>query len=276
MTKNGYIEANGVNYYYEVHGEGEPLLVLHGGMGNIEMFGLVLPAFTQTRQVIAVDLHGHGRTALGDRKISLHDIADDMAVIVRELGHAQVDAMGYSFGGGVAFRLAVQHPDLVRRLVIMSAGFSTEGFHPEMRPVQAQMTSAMADVMKDTPMYESYVRVAPHPEDFPKLLDRMGDFMREEYDFSEDVKTLTMPVMLVFADSDMFTTPHMAEFYNLLGGNVRDAGWQRENMSQNRLAILPDLTHYDVALAPELATTVLPFLNGRHRAPDWAYQAQSV
>ncbi len=276
MTSSGYIEANGVNYYYEIHGQGEPLLLLHGGLGTIEMFEPVLPALSEGRQVIAVDLHGHGRTALGDRKVSLQDMGDDMAVIVKQLGHAQVDALGYSLGGGVAFRLAVQHPELVRRLVIVSAGFSTDGFHPEMRPMQAQVSGAMADAMKDTPMYQSYMAVAPHPEDFPKLLDRMGENMREDFDFSEDVKKLSMPVMLVFGDSDMFTTSHIAEFYNLLGGNVQDAGWQREHMSQNRLAILPDQTHYDMFLAPELARTVLPFLNGERKTQDWADQVQST
>jgi pimeloyl-ACP methyl ester carboxylesterase len=275
MTKSGYVEANGLNYYYEIHGDGEPLLLLHGGLGTIDMFAPVLPGLSEGRQVVAVDLHGHGRTALGDRKISLQDIGDDMAVIVRALGYSQVDAMGYSFGGGVAFRFAVQHPELVRRLVIVSAGFSTAGFHPEMRPQQAQVGAAIADTMKDTPMYQSYVAVAPHPEDFPKLLDRMGEFMREDFDYSEDVKKLTMPVMLVFGDSDMFTTPHIAEFYNLLGGNVRDAGWQRENMSENRLAIIPDRTHYDMFMGAELVPTVLPFLNGERKVQDWADQVQT-
>ncbi len=274
MIKSGYIDANGVRYYHEIHGQGEPLLLLHGGLGSIEMFGPVLSALAEERQVIAVDLHGHGRTALGDRKVSVRDMGDDMAVIVQQLGHTQVDALGYSLGGGVAFRFAVQHPGLVRRLVIVSAGFSTGGFHPEMLPMQAQLSGAMAETMKDTPMHQSYVAVAPHPEEFPELLDRMGEYMREAFDYSEDVGNLTMPVMLVFGDSDMFTTPHIAEFYNLLGGNVRDAGWQREHMSQNRLAILPDVTHYDIFMAPELARTVLPFLNGQRRSQDWADQAQ--
>ena len=270
MTTSGYIEANGISYYYEIHGQGEPLLLLHAGLGSIDMFGPVLPALAADREVIAVDLHGHGRTAIGDRKVDLKDMGDDMAVIVKELGHTQVDAMGYSLGGGVAFRFAVQHPELVRRLVIMSAGFSTAGFHPEMLPQQAQVSGAAADMMKGTPMYESYVAVAPHPEDFPKLLDRIGEYMRKTFDYSEDVKKLTMPVMLVFGDSDMFTTPHMAEFYNLLGGNLQDAGWQRESMSQNRLAILPDQTHYDMCFAPQLVPTVLPFLNGERSQQDWA------
>jgi pimeloyl-ACP methyl ester carboxylesterase len=274
MASTGHIEAGGVNYYYEIHGQGEPLLLLHGGLGSIAMFGPVLPVLAEGRQVIAVDLHGHGRTALGDRKVSLHDMGDDMAVLVRQLGHEQIDALGYSLGGGVAFRLAVQHPEIVRRLVIVSAGFSTAGFHPEMLPMQAAVSSAMAEAMKDTPMYQSYAAIAPHPEDFPKLLDRMGEYMRQSFDYSEDVKRLKMPVMLVFADNDMFTTPHIAEFYNLLGGNVQDAGWQREHMSQNRLAILPDHTHYDLFFAPELARTVLPFLNGERRLRDWADQVQ--
>jgi pimeloyl-ACP methyl ester carboxylesterase len=265
MTQNGYIESNGVKYYYEIHGTGEPVLLLHGGMGSIEMFLPALPELSAERQVIAVELQGHGRTALGDRPFSLQDMGDDMAVIVRALGFEQVDAMGYSFGAGVAFRFAVQHPEMVRRLVIMSAGFSTDGFHPEMREMQAQMGAAAADMMKQTPMYEAYARLAPNPDDFPRLLDRMGDFMREDYDFSDDVRKLEMPVMLVWGDHDMFTATHMAEFFNLLGGNLRDAGWQRENMSQHRLAIIPDATHYDIGFAPQLAPTVLPFLNGVSR-----------
>ena len=134
--------------------------------------------------------------------------------------------------------------------------------------MQGQVSGAMADGMKGTPMYETYMALAPNPGDFPKLLDRMGEFMRKDYDYTEDVKNLRMPVMLVYGDSDMFTTPHMAEFYNLLGGNTQDAGWGRENMSENRLAILPDHTHYDVAFAPALVPTVLPFLDGKRFAQD--------
>jgi pimeloyl-ACP methyl ester carboxylesterase len=271
MTTSGRVEANGVSYYYEIHGTGEPLLLLHGGLGTIEMFGPALPALAAARQVIAVDLHGHGRTTLGDRPISLQDMGDDMAVIVRELGHAQVDAMGYSLGAGAALQFAARHPDTVRRLVLVSAGYKTEGFHPEMLPQQAQISGAIADMMKGTPMYESYMALAPNPDDFPKLLDRMGEYMRKPFDFTDDVKKLKMPVMLVFGDSDMFTTPHMAEFYNLLGGNVRDAGWQRENMSENRLAIIPDQTHYDMCYAPELVPTVLPFLDGVRKTESWKF-----
>jgi pimeloyl-ACP methyl ester carboxylesterase len=273
-AKSGHVAANGLNYYYEIHGKGEPLLLLHGGLGSIDMFGSALPVLAQKRQVIGVDLHGHGRTALGNRKISLIDMGDDMAVILKQLGYSQVDVLGYSLGGGVAFRLAVQHPEVVRRLALVSAGFSRDGFHPEMLPQQAQVGAAMAEQMKETPMYKSYVAVAPKPEEFPKLLDRMGELMRKPYDWSEEVKKLRMPVMLVYGDSDMFRPEHIVRFYQLLGGGLRDAGWTREHMSQNRLAILPDLTHYEMFLSPELPRTVLPFLEGKSGAKSWAQQVE--
>jgi pimeloyl-ACP methyl ester carboxylesterase len=269
---SGYVETAGVNYYYELHGEGEPLLLLHGGLGTIDMFGPVLSRLAGERQVIAVDLHGHGRTALGERPISLIDMGDDMAAILEELGYDQVDVLGYSLGGGVAFRLAVQHPDRVRHLVIASAGFATDGFYAEMLPQQAQVGAGMAEAMKGTPMHTSYTAVAPHPEDFPKLLDRMGELMRKPYNWAEDVKTLKMPVMLVYGDSDMYRPEHIVEFYQLLGGGLRDAGWMREHMSQNRLAILPNLTHYETFAAPALAETVLPFLNNESTVKSWAEQ----
>lgn len=266
---SGYVEANGVNYYYEIHGEGEPLLLLHGGLGTLDMFAPMFPMLSERRQVIAVDLHGHGRTVLGDRPIDLVAQGDDMDVVLEKLGFGEVDAFGYSLGGGVAFQMAVRHPDRVRRLALLSTGFSTDGFYPEMRPQQGAVSGAMADAMKGTPMYESYMAVAPKPEDFPRLLDAMGAWMQQEFDWSDDVRKLAMPVMLVYGDSDMFRPEHVVEFYQLLGGGLRDAGWQRENMSQNRLAIIPDNTHYDVFLAPELPQTVLPFLNGERKTAAW-------
>jgi pimeloyl-ACP methyl ester carboxylesterase len=268
-VKSGYQAVNGLNYYYEIHGSGEPLLLLHGGLGSIDMFEPVLPALADHRQVIAVDLQGHGRTELGTRKISLPDLGDDMAALVKGLGYDKVDVLGYSFGGGVGFRFAVQHPDMVRRVAIVSAGYSDDGFYPEIRAQQVQLNAGFADFMKDTPMYKSYIAVAPKPDDFPQLLQAMGDLMREHYDYSADAAKLTMPTMLVFGDSDMYQPEHIVKFYQLLGGGLRDAGWQRENMSRNRLAIIPNRTHYDIFFSPAIVSTTLPFLDGEDKPKSW-------
>ncbi|MBZ9812343.1 alpha/beta fold hydrolase [Mesorhizobium sp. CA7] len=267
--KSGLLPIDGVNYYYAVYGKGEPLLLLHGGLGSSDMFAPILPKFAEHRTVIAVDLQGHGRTALGERPFGLEAMGDDMAAIVKALGYDKVDVMGYSLGGGVAFRMAVQHPEAVRRLVMVSTGYAANGFYDEMRPQQAQVSAAAAEFMKDTPMYKSYVAVAPKPEDFPKLLDALGAFMRKDYDFSADVPKLKMPVMLVYGDSDMYKPEHEIKFFQMLGGGLRDAGWMREHLSQNRLAIIPNRTHYDVFFAPELVASTLPFLDGVTKVKTW-------
>ena len=274
-AKSGRVSANGVDYYYEIQGSGEPVLLLHGGLGSIDMFrGGVLPALAKTRQVIAVDLQGHGRTTLGDRPINLIDIGNDLGVVLDRLGYKQVDVVGYSFGGGAALRLAIQHPTVVRRLVVASAPYAQSGFFPEMLPQQAAVGAAMAEQMKETPMYKSYVAVAPNPKDFPRLLDRMGELMRRPYDWADEVKGLEMPVMLVYGDSDMVRPEHIVQFYQLLGGGLKDAGWQREHMSRNRLAILPDVTHYEAFLSPDLVRTILPFLDGKSGSKSWAEQVK--
>jgi pimeloyl-ACP methyl ester carboxylesterase len=275
-TMTGHVEVRGVNYYYEIRGKGEPLLLFHGGLFSIDMFGPNLAILSANRELIAVNLQGHGRSTLGDRPLNPIDMADDMAAIVKQLDYRLVDALGYSLGGGVALRLAIQHPDAVRRLVLVSTPFAQDGFFPEMLPQQAAVGAAMASMMKDTPIYQAYMAVAPHLEDFPRLLDRMGESMRQSYNWADDVKSLKMPVMLVYGDSDMFRPEHIVEFYHLLGGGLKDAGWSREHMAKNRLAILPGLTHYEMGAAPALGQTVLPFLNGESGAKSRSKQVDET
>ena len=268
------LTVDGITYYYEVHGQGEPLLLLHGGLGSIDMFDPLIEQLAKQRKVIAVDLQGHGRTPLGDRPFKLQSIGNDMAVLVEKLGHDQVDVMGYSLGGGVALRMALQRPERVRRLLLVSTPFSDAGFYPGIKTQQVQVSAAMAPQMKATPMYQTYAKVAPKVDEFPRLLDTVGAFMREKYDWSREIPKLKMPVMLVYGDSDMFLPEHEIKFYQLLGGGLQDAGWGRETMSKNRLAILPDVTHYDMFTSPRLLPTVLPFLNGKSDAKSWAAQVE--
>jgi pimeloyl-ACP methyl ester carboxylesterase len=273
--QTGYAPVNGLSYYYEVRGEGEPLLLLHGGLGSMEMFGPLLDGFGAGRKLILVDLQGHGRTALGTRDIDLVAIGDDLAGVLAHLQIERADVLGYSFGGGAALRLAVQHPTMVRRLVVVSAGFADDGFYPEMKAQQAAVGAGMAEMMKETPMYRSCVAVAPKPDEFPRLLDQMGAWMRRSYNWAEDVKKIAAPTMLVFGDGDMYRPEHVVEFYQLLGGGKRDAGWQREHMAKNRLAILPDLTHYEMFLSPALVSSTRPFLDGKSSTPSRAGQVEA-
>jgi pimeloyl-ACP methyl ester carboxylesterase len=267
-AKSGTVPVNGIDYYYEIHGTGEPLLLLHGGLMSSDMFRPIIPSLGAGRQVIAVDAHGHGRTSLAGKHVDYASQADDLAALLARLGHTQVDVVGYSMGGALAFRLAAQHPDVVRRLVMVSTPFSRDGVYADMLPLQATVGAAMFEQMKDTPMYQRYARIAPHPEEFPTLLDELGELMRRAYDWSADVARLGMPTMLVYGDSDMIRPEHEIEFYELLGGGKQDAGWMRENMGRNRLAILPDATHYDIFDSPLLVPTLRLFLDGRTHAPN--------
>jgi pimeloyl-ACP methyl ester carboxylesterase len=260
--KTGHATIKGVDYYYEVHGKGEPVVLLHGGLLSTDSFQPAMPTLTKGRQVILVDLQGHGRTTLGSRPIRCEAIADDIDALLGQLGLRQVDVLGYSFGGSVALRLAVQHPDRVRRLVLVSTVFADDGWYADIRAQQKQVGAAIAPMMAETPIGKTYRAVAPKPDDFPRLLDGMGDFMRQKYDWSAEVSKLTMPVMLTFGDADMIRPEHQIKFYQLLGGGLKDAGWNRENMPKNRLAVLPDMTHYEAFASARVAETVLPFLNG--------------
>lgn len=270
-SKSGHVAVNGVNYYYEIRGQGTPLLLLHGGLGSMDMFAPLMPALTAKHQVIAVDLQGHGRTVLGERPFSLEAQGADMDALLGRLGFGKVDVLGYSLGGGVAFQLAAQHPERVSRLVLVSAGYAQDGFYADILKQQAQVNASALAFMKDTPMYQSYVAVAPRPQDFPKLLDTLGAYMQRPYDFSAQTAKLP-PTLLMFGDSDMYRPEHVVKFYQLLGGGLRDGGWQREGMSKNRLAILPGRTHYDIFLAPEMAQTALAFIEASDKPVDWQAQ----
>ena len=258
-----YAEVNGINLYYETQGTGRPLILLHGGLGSGEMFGPVRSALAERHQIIVPDLQGHGRTADIDRPIDIRLMADDIAALIDHLGLDKPDLVGYSLGGGVAFQTAVKYPDKVRRLVVASAHIWRHAIPPEMLAQQAQVNAAAADAIRDTPMYRLYQQVAPRPEDFPRLLDKMGESMAQDFDFTEEVRSLQVPTLIVAADADMAPPSHYVEFFKLLDGGLRDGGWMGEGRPKGRhaLAILPGLTHYNLGVSPLFATVTLDFLD---------------
>jgi pimeloyl-ACP methyl ester carboxylesterase len=261
-----YADINGLRMYYETHGStGRPMVLIHGGLASGEMFGPILPTLSAGHRVVVPDLQAHGRTADIARPIDMRLMADDIAQLIDELELDRPDVVGYSLGGGVAFHTAVNYPAKIGKLVMASANVRRDAIPAEMLAQQEQVNAAAAEFMKDTPMYELYQRVAPRPEDFGTLLDKIGQAMRDDFDFSEEVRGLQMPTMIVAADADMAPPSHYVEVFKLLDGGLRDGGWMGEGRPKggHALAILPGLTHYNLGASPLFATVVLDFLDGQ-------------
>lgn len=253
--KDGYAEVNGLELYHEVHGEGEPLILLHGGVGASEMFGANLPELAKARQVIAVHLQAHGHTADVDRPMTFEAMADDIAALISHLGFEQADVMGWSLGGSVALQTAIRHPERVRKLVLVSIPFKRDGWYPEVLAGMSQTSPETAD-MTQSPLYDLYPNT-----DWRALLTKLPELLRQDYDWSKDVEALKTRTMLVYADADGVRVEHVMEFFGLFGGGKRDAGLDGSGRSESWLAIVPGATHYDVGSSPALASTVAPFLD---------------
>ena len=252
--------VNGIELAYQTFGEGDPLVLLHGGFGSVEMFGPNVAALASGRQVIGMDLQSHGRTPAADRPMRFETMADDVAALIRELGLPKADVMGFSLGGGVALRTAIQHPDVVNRLVLVSTPFKRSGWYPEMVAAMDSMGPEAAEPMRQTPMYEVYRQVAPRLDDWPVLVTQLTTLLKDDYDWTAEARGLAAPTLIVVGDADGLPPSHAVEFFELLGGGKRDASWDRSGMTRHRLAILPGVTHYDINVTPALATTVAGFL----------------
>ena len=261
MTQGNYAAVNGLKLYYEIHGKGQPLVLLHGGLGVIGMYAEILPALAEKRQVVAVELQGHGHTPDINRPFSFEQMADDVAALVRQLRFENADLFGYSLGGGVALQTTIRHPDAVRKLVVVSTPCKSDGWYPEVRAGMRAMNAEIAKTWVGSPMQQAYASVAPNPEDWPTLVAKTGPLVSQDYDWSAGVAAIKSPTMIVFGDADSVRTAHAVEFFELLGGGQRDAGWDGSGMSNTRLAILPGTTHYSICFSPMLASTVTPFLD---------------
>jgi pimeloyl-ACP methyl ester carboxylesterase len=261
-TTEGYAPVGDVAMYWRSLGAGgTPLVVVHGGFGVTGMFGTLLDRLAEERRVVAVELQGHGHTADVDRPFSYEAFGDDLAALIGALDLGPADLLGYSLGGGSALRAAIQHPDAVRRLVLVSTPYRRGGWFPEVTAGMDQIGSAGFGMMRQSPLYDAYAAVAPDVDAFPRLMDKTGELLRRPYDWTEEVRGLRSPTLLAYADADSIPVTHAAEFFALLGGGVRDAGWDGSQRPAARLAVLPGRTHYDIAAAPELAGVVTGFLD---------------
>lgn len=242
MTESGYAEVNGLRMYYEIHGEGdsgEPLLVLHGAYMTIDAMGEVVPELARDRRVIAAELQGHGRTADVDRPLSYEQMADDAAALLHHLGIGTADLFGFSMGGGAALQLAIRHPRAVRKLVVASASYTSDGAHPELFDMIETITP---EVFAGSPFEEDYLRTAPNPEDFPKLVEKLKQLDMTPFAWPpEDIRGISAPTLLIVGDSDVVRLEHAVEMFRLLGGGVPG---DLAGVPDSRLAVLPGTTHF--------------------------------
>ncbi|MCB5168515.1 alpha/beta fold hydrolase [Streptomyces bambusae] len=266
-ARAGYarVPGTGLSVYYEEHGAGAPLVLLHGGFGSGASYAALLPALTVHRRVILVDLMGHGRTAdVPDRPLRAELLADDVAALLRHLDAGPADLLGYSTGAWVALRTAIQHPELVRRLVLVSGLFSRDGLHAGTRTRMDGMSERDADAMRGTPEHAVYERLAPRPEDWPVLVRKTTELVQRDFDWASEVPSVTAPTLLVFGDADCVRPGHAVDFFALLGGGLLDPGPGPAPAApegpRSRLAILPGATHYDILTSASLPPAVIPFL----------------
>jgi pimeloyl-ACP methyl ester carboxylesterase len=275
-ASSGYADVNGINLYHEIYGQGEPLVLIHGGLTTIgEIQGWVRP-LAETRRVIAVEMQGHGRTADTDRPMSFATLGDDIAALLDHLKIPRADVVGHSFGGATGIRVAIQHPDKVRRLVVISSPHARSCWYPEVQEGMSRIGASMAENMMKTPTGE-ISQQWPEPQRFPQFLDKMGKMMSEVYDWSADIAKLPMPVQLVFADNDSIPQKHIAEFFALLGGGVKEPGWLNTQLSMSRLAVVPGYSHYNFITSPEVPQIIRKFLDDPlTNSPEGAAVASQV
>jgi pimeloyl-ACP methyl ester carboxylesterase len=238
-AQTGYAPLDGLDMYYEIHGAGQPLVLLHGAYMTIDLMGPILPGLAATRQVIALEQQGHGRTADADRPITYEQMADDTAAAMRHLRIDDADVFGYSMGGGIALQLAIRHPSLVRKLVVASASFTSDSMHPEALEMFPSITP---ELFAGSPIEEAYLRTAPNPGDFPKLVEKLKELDTTSFAWpEEDIRAFAAPTLIVLGDSDGVRLEHAVELFRLRGGGVMG---DLAGLPESQLAVLPGTAHF--------------------------------
>jgi pimeloyl-ACP methyl ester carboxylesterase len=251
---SGYAPVNGLNMYYEIHGTGQPLVLLHGAFSGIgTSFGTLLPGLARSRKVIAFELQAHGRTADVDRPLSLEQMADDTAAALHYLGIDQADIFGYSMGATVALRVVLKHPELVRKLVFMSATFTMSGVHPGLMEGLGEMKPEM---MFGSPWHDEYMRLAPDPDHFATFFAKKTEMDRNTQDIpAEAIAAIQAPTLIVIGDSDLVRPEHAVEMFRLLGGGVFG---DMAGLPNSQLAVLPGTTHVSIMSRADLLLAIIP------------------
>jgi pimeloyl-ACP methyl ester carboxylesterase len=257
--QSGYAPVNGLQMYYEIHGSGQtPLLLLHGGLFDIDLqFGELIPSLAATRQVIATDFQGHGRTNDIDRPLSSADLASDVVGLLQHLDVPRADVFGFSVGGGVALGLAIRHPELVRKLIVSSVSFHPDGDRPENTEAVGEMT---VDMIAGTPMEQSYRAKSPHPDRLQGLLDKLGAFDADVTGWSDDdIRGIAAPTLITVGDADAVKLEHAVRFLQLRGGDVNG---DFVGVPASQLAVFPGTTHFfGLARTDLVRDVVLTFLD---------------
>jgi pimeloyl-ACP methyl ester carboxylesterase len=257
MSNASFADVNGQHLFYNIHGTGKPLILLHGGI-NPDSFGSNRTELAKNRQVIAVHLQAHGHTPDTDRPLRSESLGDDVAALIGHLNLGKADVMGYSFGSGVALQTAIRHPEAVDRLVLVAGRMKQEGAYPEVLAAFHQLEANAALIggsVKASPLGQAYPDV-----DWTNLFRKVGDLTKRPFDWSADVAKVQARTLLVFADADCIRPEHMVEFWKALGGGQRDAGIDGSLRPANQLAIVPNATHYTLAIDPRLPQIVERFL----------------
>ncbi|TKT80361.1 alpha/beta hydrolase [Aquamicrobium sp. LC103] len=252
------VEVNGMEMYYEVSGEGAPLVVLHGAYMNIPSMGEIIPRLAETRKVYALEFQGHGRTTDIDRPITYPNLADDVAAFMDAVGLEKADVFGYSMGAAAGLQLAIRHPDKVEKLVAASVAYDAGGWQPEFTAFIPQMT---VEMFVEMPFAEDYKKLAADPDGFPALVEKLIQLEKEPMAWEEDVSKLETPVLIISGDADVNTLEHAVSMFRLLGGGgMGDMG---KPLPRSRLAVLPATSHTAVIGQVELLHGLIePFLKG--------------
>jgi pimeloyl-ACP methyl ester carboxylesterase len=252
---SGYVPVNGIKVYYEVYGEGKPIVLLHGAFMTIEMnWGQLIPELSKTRKVIAIELQGHGHTPFSDRKLDLPTLASDVEGVMNYLKIDSADVAGYSMGGSVAYQLIIQSPKRVRRLVIISSTYKSTGWRPE---VTNAFKAFKPEFFMNTPFQVAYDAVAPDKTKWTKFLEQMVAFAGVPFDMGDaNIAKITSPVLLISGDNDGLDKIELIKTYQLLGGGVSaDLG----PMPKSHLAIVPSQGHVSLMMQTK---TIFGYLDG--------------